>query len=74
MPVWVDTLAFWIALPLAMPVSSTTTLDWSLVIYLYFRFWYAFSMTYTYEPGRSEGLTLLTKGPLAFNFWAGEIL
>ena len=47
---------------------------WALVVYLYFRFWYAFSMTYTYEPGRTEGLALLTKGPLAFNFWIGEIL
>jgi molybdopterin-containing oxidoreductase family membrane subunit len=47
---------------------------WALVAYLYFRFWYAFSMTYTYEPGRTEGLTLLTKGSLAFNFWVGEIL
>jgi Ni/Fe-hydrogenase subunit HybB-like protein len=47
---------------------------WALVVYLYFRFWYAFSMTYTYEPGRTEGLALLTKGPLAFNFWVGEIL
>lgn len=47
---------------------------WALVLYLYFRFWYAFSMTYTYEPGRTEGLALLTKGPLAFNFWVGEIL
>ncbi len=47
---------------------------WSLVVYLYFRFWYAFSMTYTYEPGRTEGLALLTKGPLALNFWFGEML
>jgi Ni/Fe-hydrogenase subunit HybB-like protein len=47
---------------------------WALVVYLYFRFWYAFSMTYTYEPGRTEGLALLTKGSLAFNFWVGEIL
>ena len=31
-------------------------------------------MTYTYEPGRTEGLQLLTKGPLAFNFWFGEML
>jgi molybdopterin-containing oxidoreductase family membrane subunit len=31
-------------------------------------------MTYTYEPGRTEGLALLTRGPLAFNFWVGEIL
>jgi len=49
-------------------------IGWALVVYLYFRFWYTFSMTYTYEPGRTEGLALLTKGPLAFNFWVGEIL
>jgi Ni/Fe-hydrogenase subunit HybB-like protein len=47
---------------------------WILLGYLYFRFWDAFSMTYTYEPGRTEGLSLLTQGPLAFNFWVGEIL
>ena len=49
-------------------------IGWILVGYLYFRFWDAFSMTYTYEPGRTEGLALLTKGPLALNFWMGEIL
>lgn len=47
---------------------------WVLVGYLYFRFWDAFSMTYTYQPGRTEGLQLITKGVLAFNFWIGEIL
>ncbi len=47
---------------------------WVLVGYLYFRFWDAFSMTYTYSPGRTEGLSLLTSGTLAFNFWVGEIL
>jgi Ni/Fe-hydrogenase subunit HybB-like protein len=31
-------------------------------------------MTYTYEPGRSEGLNLLVNGPLSFNFWVGEII
>ena len=31
-------------------------------------------MTYTYDPGRSEGLQLMTKGPLAFNFWILEML
>ena len=49
-------------------------IGWVLVGYLYFRFWDAFAMTYTYEPGRTEGLELLTGGPLAFNFWVGEIL
>ena len=47
---------------------------WVMVGYLYFRFWDAFSMTYTYAPGRTEGLRLITKGALSFNFWIGEIL
>ncbi len=49
-------------------------IGWALVVYLYFRFWDALAMTYTYEPGRTEGLQFLTRGPLAFNFWVGEIL
>jgi menaquinone reductase, integral membrane subunit len=49
-------------------------IGWALVGYLYFRFWDALAMTYTYEPGRTEGLGLLTGGPLSFNFWVGEIL
>jgi len=49
-------------------------IGWILVGYLYFRFWDALSMTYTYEPGRTEGLRLLTNGPLSFNFWVGEML
>ncbi len=47
---------------------------WVLVGYLYFRFWDAFAMTYTYWPGRNEGLSVLTSGELSFNFWFGEIL
>ncbi len=49
-------------------------IGWVLVGYLYFRFWDAFSMTYTYAPGRTEGLSLVTQGTLSFNFWVGEIL
>ncbi len=49
-------------------------IGWVLVVYLYFRFWDAFAMTYTYAPGRTEGLQLITRGPLAFNFWVLEIL
>jgi Ni/Fe-hydrogenase subunit HybB-like protein len=49
-------------------------IGWILVVYLYFRFWDALSMNYTYEPGRTQGLKLLTQGALSFNFWAGEIL
>jgi len=49
-------------------------IGWVLVVYLYFRFWDALAMTYTYQPGRTEGLNLLTSGPLAFNFWVVEII
>jgi Ni/Fe-hydrogenase subunit HybB-like protein len=45
-----------------------------LIGYLYFRAWDALSATYTYDPGRTEGLQLMLKGPLAFNFWILEIL
>ncbi|MDH5507476.1 MAG: polysulfide reductase NrfD, partial [Anaerolineae bacterium] len=37
----------------------TLVLGWILVGYLYLRFWDLFAMTYTHEPGRSEGLVLL---------------
>ncbi len=49
-------------------------IGWGLIIYLYMRFWDALSMSYTYQPGRTEGLGLLTSGPLSFNFWVGEML
>ena len=49
-------------------------IGWTLVAYLYFRFWDALSMSYNYLPGRSESLDMLTKGQLSFNFWVGEIL
>jgi Ni/Fe-hydrogenase subunit HybB-like protein len=45
-----------------------------LIGYFYFRAWDALATTYTYDPGRSEGLHVMTKGPLAFNFWVGEML
>jgi Ni/Fe-hydrogenase subunit HybB-like protein len=45
-----------------------------LIGYGYFRFWDALSQTYTYDPGRTEGLHYLTKGPFAFNFWIVEML
>lgn len=49
-------------------------IGWMMAAYLYFRFWDALSMTYTYQAGRTEGLNLLTSGTLSFNFWIGEIL
>ncbi len=47
---------------------------WVLVPYLYFRAWDWLAMTYTYQPGRTEGLEVITKGSLSFNFWVAEIL
>jgi Ni/Fe-hydrogenase subunit HybB-like protein len=47
---------------------------WALVPYLYIRAWDWLAMTYTYQPGRTEGLQVMTKGPLSFNFWIAEIL
>ena len=49
-------------------------LAWLLVGYFYFRAWDAFAVTYTYDPGRTEGLALMTSGILSFNFWIGEML
>lgn len=49
-------------------------IGWALIGYLYLRFWDAFAITYTYQPGRTESLQILTRGPLALNFWLGEIL
>jgi Ni/Fe-hydrogenase subunit HybB-like protein len=45
-----------------------------LIGYFYFRAWDALATTYTYDPGRTEGLHFLTKGPFAFNFWIVEML
>ena len=49
-------------------------IGWALIGYLYLRFWDTFAQTYTHQPGRFEGLEMLTKGSLAFNFWIGEII
>lgn len=48
-------------------------IGWVLVGYLYLRFWDTLAMSYTYEPARTEALEMLTRGPLAMNFWLGEI-
>jgi molybdopterin-containing oxidoreductase family membrane subunit len=49
-------------------------LGWALVGYLYFRFWDVLAQHYTYDPGRTEGMELLTGGPLSFNFWVLEMV
>jgi Ni/Fe-hydrogenase subunit HybB-like protein len=58
----------------ALIERAAHVVGWMLAGYLYFRFWDTLAMTYTYEPGRTEGLQLLTGGTLSFNFWVGEIL
>lgn len=47
---------------------------WLLIGYFYFRAWDALATSYTYDPGRTEGLRFITKGPFAFNFWVVEML
>jgi Ni/Fe-hydrogenase subunit HybB-like protein len=48
-------------------------IGWAVVVYLYMRAWDAFAMSYTYQPGRTEGLHILTRGALSFNFWVIEL-
>jgi molybdopterin-containing oxidoreductase family membrane subunit len=48
-------------------------IGFTLLVYLYMRFWDSFIVTYTYSPGRNEGLNLMTNGLLQWNFWLGEI-
>ncbi len=54
--------------------SLSRFIGWTLVAYLYLRFWDVLATTYTYDPGRTESLNLLLRGPLAFNFWVAEML
>ena len=58
----------------ALVERASRFVGWLLIGYFYFRAWDALSMSYTYDPGRTEGLRLMTKGPLAFNFWVVEML
>lgn len=58
----------------ALIERTSRFVGWLLIGYFYFRAWDALSMSYTYDPGRSEGLRLMTTGPFAFNFWVLEML
>ena len=58
----------------ALIERASRFVGWLLIAYFYFRAWDALSMSYTYDPGRTEGLQLLTRGPLALNFWIMEFL
>jgi Ni/Fe-hydrogenase subunit HybB-like protein len=58
----------------ALIERASRVVGWLLIGYFYFRAWDVLSISYTYDPGRTEGLQLLTKGPLAFNFWIMEFL
>jgi Ni/Fe-hydrogenase subunit HybB-like protein len=48
-------------------------IGFTLLAYLYLKFWDTLAVTYTYAPGRTEGLWLLTQGPLQWHFWLFEI-
>ena len=75
-------LASWIASKLTRHATVNEELldgvsrfiGWVVVVFLYLRFWDTLAMSYTFEPGRSEALRVLTRGQLSFNFWIGEIL
>ena len=49
-------------------------IGWALVVYLYLRFWDLLGFEYTYMPGRTEAFNMLDSGPMAMNFWGGEII
>jgi Ni/Fe-hydrogenase subunit HybB-like protein len=55
-------------------VEVARIIGFILLAYGYLRFWDTLMMEYTFEPGRSQGLEVLTSGQLSFNFWIGEIL
>jgi Ni/Fe-hydrogenase subunit HybB-like protein len=46
----------------------TRFVGWTLLLYLYLRFWDVFAQIYANLPGRTEGLRMLTQGALAFDF------
>src|SRR5574338_1382748 len=46
----------------ALIERASRFVGWLLIGYFYFRAWDALSMSYTYDPGRSEGVQLMTKG------------
>ena len=58
----------------ALIERASRFVGWLLIGYFYFRAWDALSTSYTYDAGRSEGLHLITRGTLSFNFWIGEML
>jgi molybdopterin-containing oxidoreductase family membrane subunit len=49
-------------------------IGFTLLGYLYLRFWDFLSMNYTNVPGRGESLSVMTSGILQWNFWIGEII
>lgn len=55
-------------------IELARVIGFILLGYLYLRFWDLFAMTYTGQPGRDQGLALLTSGQLSFSFWVLEIL
>lgn len=59
------------------PALLTTVakyIGWVLIVYLFLRVWDLLYLSYSTDPGRGESLFYLTQGPLAINFWLGEML
>ncbi len=48
-------------------------IGWVLLIYFSLRVWDLIAISLTSQPGRNEGIALLTTGALAFNFWGLEL-
>jgi molybdopterin-containing oxidoreductase family membrane subunit len=48
-------------------------IGFTLLAYLYLRFWDFMALNYTNMPGRTEGLNLLSTGLFQWNVWLGEI-
>jgi molybdopterin-containing oxidoreductase family membrane subunit len=57
----------------ALLAKLTTFIGWVLAAYLYMRLWDVLSASYTYEAGRTEAWQMLLRGPMAVNFWVGEL-
>jgi Ni/Fe-hydrogenase subunit HybB-like protein len=47
---------------------------WVLIGYLFLRVWDLLYLSYSTEAGSGASLSYLTQGPLAINFWIGEML
>ncbi|MFO7679346.1 MAG: NrfD/PsrC family molybdoenzyme membrane anchor subunit [Chloroflexota bacterium] len=49
-------------------------IGWVLIVYLFLRVWDLLYLSFSTDPGRGDSLFYLTQGPLAVNFWLGEMI